>query len=353
MEAQRHYSIDDMREEHGNWVFLIPISNLKLTEATNFEFRIDRVTFIASDKLARRRKRFGLPNRISEMRHRPKDVRDRIFDSPCFATLRRNGKLKDLERGVFDLIREELAILALSQLGYATRRNIYSPSISNENPISSRSFYVTNAKKGSSIESHSIVSNPGSLLLSSKWQNFHRKLFFFDLLRILRGNTALSKEWQTDLRNAAILVGQSQVSRDLPQAFLWNMIALELLLTRRGDTYTDALPTRAEAFIGWTGFWKVEGFEERIRDAYKKRCGLVHAGNRGLITRSDLFFTDNLLFNLFLNIAGHYRLFPTKLSVIEFSKKIEAEHLLGLKGRVRPKTLRYVHRKYSEDDDRV
>ena len=105
MESKRYYSIDEMREERGNWVFLIPISNLKLSEATNFEFRIDRVTVIASDELPRRRKRFGLPNRISEVRHRPKGMRDRVFDSPCFATLRRNGKLKELERGVFDLIR--------------------------------------------------------------------------------------------------------------------------------------------------------------------------------------------------------------------------------------------------------
>jgi len=43
---------------------------------------------------------------------------------------------------------------------------------------------------------------------------------------------------------------------------------------------------------------------------------------------------------------------PGAILVIEFSKKIQAEHLLGLKGIVRPKTLQYVHRKYSEDDDR-
>jgi hypothetical protein len=351
MRPRTNHSIDT-RDERGTWVFLIPISNLKLTEATNFEFRIDRVTFVATDKLPRRRKRFGLPHRISELRHRDKGRRESLFDSPCFATLRQKGRLKDFEREIFDLIREELAILALSQLGYARRRNVYSPSISNENPMSSRSYYVTNAEKGSSIESHSVVGNQGSLLLSANWQNFQQKLFFFDLLSILRGKMKVSKGWRNDLRNAAILVGQSQVSRDLPQAFLWNMIALETLLTQQGDTYVDALPTRAEAFIGWTGYWKVEGFQERIRDVYQKRCRLVHAGNRNLITRSDVFFTDNLLLNLFQNIVGHCGIFASKSSVIEFSKKVEAEHLLGINARVRPKTLRYLHRTYSEDDDR-
>lgn len=352
MESRNYYSVDDTKEERGTWVFLVPISNLQLTEATDFEFRIERVTFVAGDKLPRRRKRFGLPHRVSELRDRRKRTRETVFDSPCFATLRQTGKLRDFERGVFDLIREELAILALSQLGYTRRRNVYSPSISNENPMSSRSYYVTNAEKGSGIESHSVVANQGSLLLSGKWQTFHQKFFFFDLLRILRGSIKVSKGWRNDLRNAAILVGQSQVSRDLPQAFLWNMIALETLLTQQGDTYVDALPTRAEAFIGWTGFWKVEGFQERIRDVYLKRCSLVHAGNRNLITRSDLFFTDNLLLNLFHNIVGHHGLFASKSSVIEFSKKVQAEHLLGLNARVRPKTLQYLHRTYSEEDDR-
>jgi len=91
MESKEYYSIDDVREERGTWVFLIPVSNLNLTEATNFEFRIDRVTFVAGEKLARRRKRFGLPNRISELREQRKRSRERIFDSPCFATLRREG----------------------------------------------------------------------------------------------------------------------------------------------------------------------------------------------------------------------------------------------------------------------
>jgi hypothetical protein len=200
MRPEKYYSVDDMRNERGTWVFLIPISNLKLTEATNFEFRIDRVTFVAGEKLARRRKRFGLPIRISELRERRKRRRNTVFDSECFATLRQKGKLKDFERDVFELIREELAILALSQLGYARRRNIYSPSISKENPMSSRSYYVTNADKGSGIESHSVVANQGSLLLSAKWQNSHRKLFFFDLLRILRRNLKVSKGWRNDLR---------------------------------------------------------------------------------------------------------------------------------------------------------
>ncbi len=341
----------DLRQERGTWVFVVPISNLKLTETVNFEYRIDRVTFIASDKLPRRRKRFGLPNRISELRNKRKGMLEKFFDSaPCFATVRRKGKLIDFEDVVLDLIREELAILVLSQLGYAKRRNLTSPSISEENPIKSRSFYVTNADDGSGIQANRVVGSQGSLLLNSSWRNFQEKVFFNDLLRIIRGEIKVAKHWRRDLRSAAVLVGQSQMSRDLPQAFLWNMIALELLLTEQGDTYAEALPSRAEAFLGWSGFWKVEGFQERIRDVYKKRSALVRAGRRDLISRADLFFTDDLLLNLFVNIVGHHRLFTTKSSVVEFSKKVQAEHLLGINAKVRPKSLQYIRRTYSKDD---
>ena len=80
---------------------------------------------------------------------------------------------------------------------------------------------------------------------------------------------------------------------------------------------------------------------------YKKRSALVHNGRRELITREDLFFTDELLQNLFHNIVGHHRIFTSKASIIEFSKKVQAEHLLGINAKVRPKTLRYMRGIYS------
>jgi hypothetical protein len=131
------------------------------------------------------------------------------------------------------------------------------------------------------------------------------------------------------------------------------MIALELLLTKQGDKVNETLPTRAEAFLGWTGFWAVENFADRIQKIYGKRCKLVHQGERDLIKRKDLLFTDDLLFNLLVNIVGHHLIFSNKESIIEFSNKVQAEHLLGVKPKTRPKTLHYVHNYYSEEILRI
>jgi hypothetical protein len=55
---------------HGTWVYVIPVSGLRLTEAVKEELSIERVTFISVRKLARVRKRLGLPEPISKLRAR-------------------------------------------------------------------------------------------------------------------------------------------------------------------------------------------------------------------------------------------------------------------------------------------
>jgi hypothetical protein len=279
---------------------------------------------------------------------------EQFFDrATTFATLRETGKLAEFEEPVLDRIREAISLLTLSQLGYAKRRRIAAPAISEENPVGKRSYLVLSSSLDSWTQPNSVVGKFHPLTLDEHWRQFQRESFFLDLLRILRREISVEKGWRKDLRNAAILAGQSQASRDVPQAFLWNMIALELLLTRQGDTYSDALPARAEAFLGWADNWSVENFEERIREVYRKRSALVHSGRRDLISLDDLFFTDDLLLNLLLNIVGHHRIFISKEAVIAFSKRVEAEHLLGIDTRVRPKTLQYWERNYSEHDYRI
>lgn len=264
--------------------------------------------------------------------------------------MRQTGVLSEVEDLVLNLIREELALLTPSQLGYAKRHDISAPAISEERPQASRSYVVLSSKETTWTQPNKWVGNFFPLALDEDWVRFQKEGFFFDLLKLLRGDIHVDTGWRNDVRNAAVLLGQSQASIDVPQAFLWNMIALECLLTRQGDAYSNALPARAEAFLGWTGYWASEDFETRITDVYKKRSAFVHNGRRELISLRDLFFTDDLLLNLLLNIIGHHKLFTSKEAVIEFSKRVAAEHVLGIDAKVRPKTLRYWKRNYSDRD---
>lgn len=332
-----------MRTKHGKWTFVFPIENVALTHATGNKFRIDRLTLVTYDYLRSQRRSFGIPKRLSDLQKRGEGLKEYFFKkSQTFAVVRATGILGELEPKVLRLAREELAILALSHLGYSHRRRRAVPSIMGERPAGSRSSFVINTSDASWTHAVRTLGATQPLALTAQWIQFHRRLFFPKLLRVLRSRGARTKEWQADLRNAAILLGLSQMSTDSPQAFLWNMIALELLLTRQEDTYVDALPTRAEAFLGWVGYWQVQDFERRIRAAYQKRCQLVHRGERELIDAKDVIFTDQLLLNLMSNIVVNIDRFPSKKSIIDFSKMVEAERLLGVKAKTRPKTLMFL-----------
>jgi hypothetical protein len=128
------------------------------------------------------------------------------------------------------------------------------------------------------------------------------------------------------------------------------MIAIELLLTQQGDFYNSALPERAEAFIGWSINWKRLNYRDRISDAYRKRCGFIHAGNREAITIKDVLFTDDIILNLLVNIVKNTDIFYSKKQLIDFSEKVKAEHLLGIKSKVRPQSLQFVNLQYIRDD---
>jgi hypothetical protein len=109
------------------------------------------------------------------------------------------------------------------------------------------------------------------------------------------------------------MIGEGVGANDLLKSFLWNMLA----------------------------FWEEEDYKGRIRELYRKRNDLIHQGRRDRITHEDLAFTDHLLVNLLANLVN-LPIFNSKDAVIDFSKKLEAERILGVKPRVRPKDLRFV-----------
>jgi len=334
--------------EPGKWIFIVPVSGVILTDDVNNEFWIKRVLLVAQKKLPRIRRRLGIPQRISDLK---RSYATRFFDSAqTFAVLWHSGRSNELKNKCRRIVKDELSLLAVSQLGYSKRRFGSCPVIEGEPTMAKINHLLINTEDTRRILEGRLIGKFEDLVLNGSWKEFHKGAFFYRLLRILKDDIRVSRSWRDDLERAAILVGQSQCSSDVAQSFLWNMIALELLLTEQGDKYTDALPKRIEAFLGWVGFWETDNYADKIADVYKKRCVFVHDGRREDITIQDLLFTDDLLYNLLFNLIHHIDRFPSKQAVIDFSRKVEAEHILGVKSRVRPKTLTFVSRKYSQRD---
>ena len=331
----------------GKWIFIVPIDGLVLTEHVGFELCISRVTFVHKSKLPRIRRRLGLPMKVSDLG----TYQQEFFDaSETFAVVRQSGTPEVASASCKELIREELAILSSSQLGYAKRRSSGRPAMKGHYQFGRGEELLIDSDDQRTIHGSPLVGKYQDLVLTGIWKEHGKLAFFQSLLKILNKETTVASSWRKSLKRAAILIGQSQNSDDLTKGFLWNMIALELLLTERGDKYIEALPQRMEAFLGWIGFWYTEDFPNRIKDVYRKRSEFVHDGNYSNITVEDLLFTDDLLLNLLTNLMYHSSMFRSKEDVITFAAKVEAEHLLKIRPKIRPKTLVFISRSYTEQD---
>jgi hypothetical protein len=341
----------ELLDRRRDWVLLAPVANVVLTKKSGLLFRVDQVHLVSKRSLPYRWKQLGLPAKVSDLRDGQGRFLDHFFSGvETFAVARRSGVGREVRDELRNIVREELSILAATQLGFAKRHAIAVPEMYRKKRYPSESYLLLDSEDLAWTQRDRTLGSAKRLLLDHDWLRFQSEVAFDALLAALQGRLAIKRTWRRDLRNAVVLVGQSQCTMDLPQAFLWNMIALELLLTGRGDKLDEALPKRAEAFLGWASPWHDEGYTDRIQAVYKKRCELVHQGRRDVVALRDVYFTDDLIFNLLANISSHFDLFSSKDAVIDFSKRLEAERVLGIDAKVRPRTLTFMRRLYRERD---
>lgn len=173
-----------------------------------------------------------------------------------------------------------------------------------------------------------------AMVMDGTWKRFQDQVLFTNLCKILQRRTKVEDHWRDDLRRAALLVGESVGTNDLLKSFIWNMAALETLLTKRDQEKTqDVLRKRAEALLGWVLFgeieedggrkrevtlWEAADYESQLERCYRKRNSFLHGSERDDITEQDLAFTDLLLLNILANLVRFPKLFDSKDKVIAF-----------------------------------
>jgi hypothetical protein len=289
------------------------------------------------------RKRLGLGIRVSELKKHPwsKELFERW---PAFAVVGGSGTQEEVEQQCLGLVREELALLSLSQLGYSMRKQMGPVVPAGEVSHASMSYLLARSQDitGGRLKWQRTAPLV-QMALDGRWKTCQDDLFFTKLLKILRGETQVRGGWRKELRRASVMIGESVGANDPFKSFLWNMVALEMLLTRdEKGKMRDILPKRVGALLDWHPHWEADNYEERIKNAYKKRNALLHQGRRDEVTNQDLAFTDHILVNVLRNLVSHPKLFSSKDAFVEFSEKLEAQRTLGVKRpRVRPKGLMF------------
>ena len=90
-------NISDLKSE---WLFIVPISGLKLTDSVHNELKVGNTIFVSKNKLARIRKRLGIQVPISKLNNigidAPKTYVTEFFkSSQTYAVLHFNGIPKE------------------------------------------------------------------------------------------------------------------------------------------------------------------------------------------------------------------------------------------------------------------
>jgi hypothetical protein len=181
------------RSSHSeSWTFLVPIGNLVLTEAVGREFRVDRVTFVHRDRLPLVRERLHLGVRVSELKKRRR--LKRFFEvAEAYAVVTESGSRRGVERRCLEMVREELNLLSLSQLGYSLRA-LMRPIVPEGEVVHSYVDYLTvrsraAAQDSAPWDSFEITAQKSDVVLDERWKRFQNMLFFASLLKILRRET--------------------------------------------------------------------------------------------------------------------------------------------------------------------
>jgi len=347
----------------SDWLFVIPVRNLRIEKELRQRVVIGRVEFIRPDKLAYVRRQFGIAYRISQLCRVDPYFRKIVQGEEALAVLHvklKGGQdFKEVTPECLQRVRDATAILSLSRCVYSRRRyrEIFGIDVQSARAWQDYVFLEKGAAPtklgpkpllGGQLEGAHIP-----FILDKHWWNFHSKHgFFFALLDILYGSKRkeVSRSWRERLEHAALFAGRGWQTPDPVQAFLYNIFALETLLLESGGR-TEDLAKRVGAFLGWAGFWgQGERFMEKIEDMHRVRHEIVHQADTSKFTIDHLLFSDDLIFNLFLNLVKHVRLFKKQEDVIDFCHRVEAERFLGLKSRVRPKSFRAMAPRYTDKD---
>ena len=67
MASPKRAKTQNILKNSTTWLFIAPITDLVLTKEVGYEFTVDQVTFIDIKSFRHKRKKFGLPHRVSEL----------------------------------------------------------------------------------------------------------------------------------------------------------------------------------------------------------------------------------------------------------------------------------------------
>ena len=321
-----------------------PVYGLNISKDVGGELTIGRVTFVDANRIDRIHKRLGFPNPVSFYRNKSY-IKNLFKQAPVYACLKslRAKSSRDFDKE-YKAVTEAFWLLA-SSFFYETDRDRVTISLA---PHAAFSTFDDISVFDRASDAHFMHYRRRGMVvpqsLDRDWKRISRHHFFPYVKQITNGTREVkSKLWKDSILRAATLCGQSLLARHVAEAFFNNMVAIETLLTKRGDKFPDALVNRLAALFGWMTGEEIEPWQDLIGRLYKLRCSYVHDGIRGDITGMDLFDADTLVTNLLINLGRNTSSITSKEDLLRLADNCSARRTLGIRAK-RPKTLTYQKR---------
>ena len=310
-----------------------PVYGLALTPAVDCEVQIGRVTFIAAKKIPRVRQRLGFKHPVSHYKERLRNSQHGIFtNADTYAILKTNRDPADKNLSdEFREIQKAFWLFASSFASYSHRKNAAMSLRPPHDSMSIRDIAVFDRSTDGYNINYRFNAAKRPNTCEGFWKQ-NRKLFhFLDLQKIIEGKHRIDAKWKSSIVRASTLFGQSFLAKHLAEAFTYNMIAIETLLSEQGDSFPDSLVDRIIAIFGWLHEENSEPWELMIKRLYRLRCGYVHDGKSGDINGMDLYNADRLLLNLLANLCANTREIRSKADIIRLASELAAMSTLGMK----------------------
>jgi len=332
------------------YTLLVPIYNLEISPEIGGEVIIGNVSFISLNKLTNSHRKYGIPQPISHYRsHFEKWPGHFLNEASAFACVRTaNNSFAD-HTEEYKRLQEAIFILASSQFYRSGRQNtIYFGGPEFFSHLIDQ-IYIFDTNSNQFNYNMTIVNSARRLCLDKHWKSNNH--FFRKLLALINSNDKkIIKEWKFTIRRAAILAGQSIFARNAWEAFLYDMIAIEVLLTNEGDKFPDAIVKRLSALFGWLALEDSTSWHDLVGELYELRCKFVHDGIYKDISFFQVSKADMLLANLLDNLPKLLRIFKCKSDVISFANKLEARRILGMK-LIRPKNISFITKPITDSEE--
>jgi hypothetical protein len=304
--------LNNLRTIDASWLIIIPIDNLVISDEPPIcgKFQVGDVQFMSRNKA----ESFLQPPNISAPLSDYK--RSIVMDKhETLAIVQRQDTPANLLQIVFRDVREAVGILAATDAFYGTRRMMHGFNILGYSRVTQRiASFVGSTQPHFFFER----SHDGGIMTWSLDREWHDNIDTTGLLQLFDAinDHNLDTAWRAQIRGASAFLGRSLMSHERTEAFLFDIFALETLLTRRGERNGRMLARRIKGIAGWHLKNHRPNWEQEIGDIFEVRCEAVHDADYGQLTMEHLLLADIYIKNVLLNVVLNRSTFTSKDALI-------------------------------------